>query len=297
MSDVAKLESLVDHGRMAEAAQAARAILARNPDDAHVTALLAVALSGLEESREAVDTAQRAVQLAPEDPYASVVLGFTLQRAGRHREVLDQVGRTLRLDPQHIEAHVLFVDAASRLVDRRFGRSKQRLIEDADRHARTAVELDATHAGAKVARAKVHAMKEDWRSTRLWAERALADDPNHAVVRQLLGIAAQALGDLRGAGDHFVEAARLNPRSGTSMRLLKGVRRSAPVSGVVIYIGVQALIRGTRAIGGAAVAGLVIGLVVVGWLLWLFVLSPRMARRELSEDAQEALRRNRRLGG
>jgi len=87
-SDVILAAGYLEAGLPAAAADAAREIVARRPEDADAHYILGGALDRLGEAAEAIAELSRAAALAPADPAVRHALGLTLYRAGRAEEAL-----------------------------------------------------------------------------------------------------------------------------------------------------------------------------------------------------------------
>ena len=75
-------------------------------------------------------------------------------------------------------------------------------------HATT---LDPNGAAPRVAMAEMFLFLEDGSNAELYAEQALAADPQNARAHYVLGAVAQLRGNHRDAGDHFVASGRRTP--------------------------------------------------------------------------------------
>ena len=91
-------------GRLAEAEQCYRRLLAAQPDNAdglHLLGLLALAARRFD---AAIELISRAIALAPGNVAFHYNLGIVLREAGRLEESAARYGETVRLDPSHVEA-------------------------------------------------------------------------------------------------------------------------------------------------------------------------------------------------
>lgn len=185
---------------------------------------------------------------------------------------------------------MLKLASTSRLRPRR----RDELIADAEAHAAEAVRLEPAAAGGYLVHAKACLAQGSAAGASGWAERALSVEPDDPVGHQLLGLAAQLRGDAAAAADHYVDAGKLNPRSDTSIRLLRGLRTSLPIGGLAIFL----IIRTTRTLGGmlGGVVAVIMVIAVILVLLGYQLYGPRWrARREMSDQARHALARDREL--
>jgi Flp pilus assembly protein TadD len=290
-----RASTLIKLGRHREAADAARAGLRAAPDDPGLTLLLAVALCETGESAEANVVAERAVALRPDSAVAHRTLGWTIYKRGRHAEAAGHLAHALTLDPHDAEAHIMRAEALLKQAQRSRLKTGRRtaLIAEADRHAVEAVQLEPASASGYLVHGKACVARSDAGGARLWAERALALEPDHPVGHQILGLAAQITGDTRAAADHYIEAGKLNPRSGASMKMLKSVRTTLPISGIAFFILARVVLAFGQLAGGIVFA---LAVLVLAGLLGYRVFGSRWhARRAMSAAARAALARDRDL--
>ena len=292
-----RASTLIRLGRHQEAADAARAGLRTTPDDPGLTLLLAVALCETGDTIEAHAVAERAVALRPDSAVAHRTLGWTVYKRGRHADATAHLAHALSLDPHDSEAHIMRAEALLKQAQRSRLRTGRRtgLIAEADRHAAEAVQLEPAAASGYLMHGKACVARSDAGGAQMWAQRALALEPDHPVGHQILGLAAQISGDTRAAADHYVNAGKLNPRSGASMKMLKSVRASLPISGIAFFVLARVVLAFGQLIGGIV---LVVALIVLAGMLGYRVFGSRWhARRNMSTEARMALARDRDLRG
>jgi Flp pilus assembly protein TadD len=290
-----RASTLIKLGRHHEAARAARDGLRTAPDDPGLTLLLAVALCETGDTVEAHTVARRAVALRPDSPIAHRTLGWTVYKRGHHAEATGHLAHAIALDPHDSETHIMRAEALLKQAQRARLRTghRRKLIAEADRHAAEAAQLEPTAASGYLMHGKACVARSDAAGARMWAERALALEPDHPVGHQILGLAAQIRGDTRAAADHYVDAGKLNPRSGASMKMLRSVRASLPVSGIAFFVLARIVLAFGQLVGGIV---LFLTFVVLAGMLGYRVLGSRWhARRNMSDEARTALARDRDL--
>jgi tetratricopeptide (TPR) repeat protein len=291
-----RTRALVRLRRYAEAAATARSGLAGEPDDPELAYLYASALSSAGNHAEALPAARRAVGLQPGSARAQQVLGWASYKAGHHADAAAVLAHAISLDPHDAESHVMRADALIKLVPRSrlAWQRRDALTAEAHAHAAEAVRLRPAGAEGYLVHAKACLAQGDPAGARGWAERGLAIEPDHPVGHQILGLAAQIRGDTAVAADHFVDAGRLDPRSDTAIRLLRGLRTTLPVGGIAVFVALRAAsLLGASADGAAALAVVAI-LAFVGYRVY----GARWhARRRMSDQARLALARDRELRG
>lgn len=202
VSTIWHAQDLLEAGEFVEAADEIRGLIAKDPEDAHLWMLLAIASSELDEEKPAIAAAEKAVQLDPNDSRIRWVLGAVLFRARAYRRSLEEATRALRLDYDNVEAYVLKAQALAALHRR------AEAIESLD----GALVLDPHHEGARRLRAllleqtgRTDAAEEAF----LAALRADAEDAFAHAGRGWIGLRS---GDPSSI-DHFQEALRLDPSS------------------------------------------------------------------------------------
>src|SRR5262245_61529872 len=114
------LTTLMDHGRLRQAASVAQARLATKPDDAEALRVLATIRAAERRFDEAIKLAEKAVTAAPRDPDAHYALAqvcgmeaqraSTLSKPGLARRFKKEAEATLALDPNHDEATAAMIE-------------------------------------------------------------------------------------------------------------------------------------------------------------------------------------------
>jgi predicted Zn-dependent protease len=287
------VRALIGLHRYEEAAAAARSGLRADPDDPGLATLLAIALCETDDAAGAVDVAQRAVALQPDASWGHQVLGWALYKAGRTAEGADQLAHALALDPHDSESHVMRGEILLEQADqapRRTGHRNQ-MIAQAERHAAEAARLEPALAGGYLVHSKVWFARGEPVPAEAWARHGLSVEPDNPVGHQLLGAAAQVRGDTRTAADHYVNAGKLNPRSDTSIKMLRSMRTALPVGGAALFVAIQVASAVGR-LAGAVVAAAILAVFAVAAVA--YVLGGRWwARRGMSDEARRVLERDR----
>lgn len=293
-----RARALISVRRFTDAVAAAREGLVADPDDYHLQLLLATALSAAGDHGAALTAAERALAQRPDSAAAHRIRGWSCYKAGRPGAAKESLSRALALEPDSELAHVMLADVILRtsttgLSPKVLGGSV--VLATAEHHGAEAIRLAPTDPGGYLVRAKACIARNDAEQAAHWAGEALARQPDHPVGHQLLGMAEQLRGRTAAAADHFVAAGRLDPTSRGSIRLLRGLRRKAPLAALLAFVGVRLLALPFKDAGGVIqIAGMVL---IAAFLVGLFVVWPRLAaRREMSDEARSVLRRDRQLG-
>ena len=116
--------------------------------------------------------------------------------------------QALRLDPEFVLAHVGLSEALWEIYLRDID---QTALEEAERHAETARELDPTLADARLALARIYRTTGRQDAAVEQIEAALANHPRADVVQRELGRVAQRVGNLEEAERSLRAAASLRP--------------------------------------------------------------------------------------
>ena len=188
-------------GRLDEAVEQYRQVLALTPDDALAHSNLGTALAAQGRLDEAVGHYERALALAPGDADAHSNLGNALLSLGRADEGVASLRRALDIDPSSAEAH-----AALGIALHDGGR-----LDDAIDHLRRAIDLGA--AAAELHNRLGIALGSAGRLDEAAAEfrRAVDLEPGHVDAHANLGTALQLQGRLDEAIAQFRAALRVAP--------------------------------------------------------------------------------------
>ena len=184
--------------------------------------------------KEGIEQLELAIQLAPDDPAPHYVLGFTLRAMERNVEAAEIYETFLRLMPDAIDApkmrqwimHVKGIAEAVAAPDREDEgfMDEEPIVTETDKMYSAALERFKTCTPAQTI--------DD-------CERILAEDPNHARTRILIGRAFMRDGEFEKATEHFQSALEMRPdcfealfyigqsyeKSGDSPHALKAYRR------------------------------------------------------------------------
>ena len=190
-------------GRLDDAAEQYREVLARSPDDALAHSNLGTALAALGRSAEAVGHYERALQLAPDDADSHSNLGNALVALDRVDQAIASYRRALDIDPSSAEAHAALGMALQ----------AQGSLDDAVTHLRRSLALGPPTAEALNVLGVALASQERLDEAVVEFRRALAIDPDFRDAHANLAMAAQLEGRTDQAIAHYRELARLDPGS------------------------------------------------------------------------------------
>jgi tetratricopeptide (TPR) repeat protein len=302
-SHAARARTLLHLRRYPEAAAAARDGLRSDPTDGVLLTILTAALLDGDELRDGLRTSEQAVAALPDSADARRLHGWALHRLHRCRRGVQVLRGAVELAPSDPACHRALADClmavgatSGQMIVRRT--SKARRLREADAHVSAAERLDPSSAASHLARANLCRARGDRAAAREAVLRALAIDPNDARAHLILGLIAHRNRDARAAGGHYVEAARLNPRSSVALAQLRRLRPEGYLI-VALFIAVfpvttllSHLSKGLRPPLAAATAA-------VFWaaLLYIGVLQPRRStRHRLPSEAHRILELDRQLG-
>ena len=188
-------------GRLDQAIEQYRQVLALTPDDALAHSNLGTALAAQGRLDEAVGHYERALALAPGDADAHSNLGNALLAQDRSAEGVASLRRALDIDPSSAEAH-----AALGIALHDGG-----ALEDAAAHLRRAVDLGAATADLHNRLGIVLGSQDRLDEAAVQFRRALDLAPDHIDAHANLGTALQMQGRLDEAVARFREAMRIAP--------------------------------------------------------------------------------------
>lgn len=294
----ARVQHLLDLNRAVEARDLARTFVADDPRNATMLSLLADAENSTDGPAAALATIERALSIDHENSSYHAQRGYFLSHLGEHDEAEESFTNALSRNPTNTYALSANVEAILR--DPRTNRRRHKATKLAVAESRANVLLSA-HPSAAISHlmdAKVRLAKGDFPGCDASARRALKIEPDNSIGHQLIGLAAEAMGHNRAAGDAYVNAQRADPTSSTGIdglrRLGKGA--AAPIGFglfLALRLGVQ-VTRHTTGIAALALAVTLIGVAIV------FIASRRKklvnkAEAKLSSEARSILEQDRKL--
>jgi tetratricopeptide (TPR) repeat protein len=211
---------LLQQGRYVDAEFAGREALARDPDDAFLLYMLALAQYQQDDGEvRALPTANRAIALEPADASYHALRSRILLELHRLDEADASADEAIRLGPGETEGHVA----------RGFVRFRRQDWAGAEKCAREALELDPEDGGA------AHLLTESLRlqgranENREVLEERLARDPLDPNAHVSLGWRALQADRRDAAEEHFLEALRLDPgHEAARIGLLEAFKSRAP---------------------------------------------------------------------
>jgi tetratricopeptide (TPR) repeat protein len=224
-----------------------------------------------------------------------------LSMLDRHEEAEAAFDQALSLDPRSGWALTLFVEAILRDPRTHRGsaadvhRAKARVLADALLHEMP------DDAASHVIDGKCHLLHRNAIQAEQAARTALAIDPEDAAAHQVLGVALQMQGSMREAGDAYVAAGKLNPRSSNSGSLLEGLAKGAAPAGLVAFLVFQLAAKagGRSAVDAGVPEWLVLAMLVMGIVVFVAIRRRRaraVAFAQLSPHARAVLVAKKRAG-
>lgn len=321
----ARCWALVGLRRYDEAAAAARAALATEPDDPDLLEVLVTALVDGDHPMAAVGPARRLLVVRPDDARPHQLLGWSLHRSKQFGDALPHLRRAVALAPTSVQAHVMLGDCLVAAASRQRHRATALALRwEAEQHGDAAIRLDPSRATGYFARASA-ALLWNPSEAEAWAQRGLEREPGNPVGHHLLGIVARSRGDVRTASDHFITAGRIDPRGKRALDDLRSLKSVFPGSApdrsdrahdaladrssstssdlrtllvlLVVVLVVAVLIGRVAASSKGPVVGLIaLAAAVVGavGLVWWWSTTARLnPRNQLSDEAKRVLEQDR----
>ena len=214
-TSAALAKSLLQAGRLPEAAAAYRALLAVNPNIAEFHNELGKILVRLSQKDAALDSISKCVALAPQFAEGHNNLGNVLREFGKCDEAMAEYRRALDLDPNYVLAHYNLGNAL---------RAAGRLDEAID-HYRQAIRLHPGFSEAHNNLGNALGDMERWEEAVEVYRRLLQMNPNNSLACNNLGGALHRLGKIEEAEKWIRKALQFQPRYATAIaslgRLLK----------------------------------------------------------------------------
>jgi len=169
----ARIVSLLELGRYAEARTIVEQELAQTPDDPVLHGWHAQSLLGLGDDAGALAAGNRLVSLRPDDEWGHRICSLVLERTGRPEEATEAAATAVRLEPNSWVTHARYASAALDVRGR---------LHDAWLAAQRTVQLapDEPDAHFVVGVVAQHRGQDD--VARQAYERTLALDPEHAMA-------------------------------------------------------------------------------------------------------------------
>ncbi len=178
-----------------------RRLLAKDPNDAQIHALLSWSLAEQDRLQEAEAAARQAVRLAPDESFTHYHLGLVKAQMGDLRTARQAVAEALRLDPERSDYYAL--QALVYLQGERW--------QEALDAANEGLTHDPTHQGCLNHRAAALVKLNRHEEAHQTIGEALQKDPENEYTHANLGWAYLHQGQHQQALEHFSEALRLDP--------------------------------------------------------------------------------------
>lgn len=287
--------ALFDLHRYDEAAAVAESGLAEYPDDAQLLGLLGTTALAVGDTKRALQVARSCVAANPDSDAAHLFHSTALRAIGRNAEAADAAQQAVALSPWWSPAHEGAADAYIAMMGAHRS-NRDQYLSAAVHHSMTSIQLDPMRTAGPICMASIALLYGEWSTAEQWGRRALELDPTDITGHQVLGLAAQGRGDRHAAGEHLVDAGRLDPRSGSNTQMLKDLVASGPTTLVLLiaWFVVVSLIMNVREDIGpwwtAAALAPLFGL-LGGFLFW----NRERRRSGLSERALAAIDTERRI--
>ena len=203
---IERIVALLDIGRHADAADAARVGLTGDPQSATLHHLLAQALSGLEDVPAALHHARAAVSLEPESADALELLALTLAEAGEDAQAREAAVRAVHLAPDEWLSHALYAHVL--LV----GNGGRAALDEAERAARRAIELGPHEPAPHVCFGIVRWRRDDVAMAEQAFQHALTLDPSDADAQRNLALLHLSWRDFDTGAQTLTRALASNPQ-------------------------------------------------------------------------------------
>jgi len=188
-------------GRLIEAQEVCRQVLAANPADANVLHLLGLVEGQLGELDSATTRLEQARRLQPTNPFLLNTLGSTYGMLGRHKDAEKCLRKALSLKADLADAHSNLGNALTGLDQ----------LKEAERSLRRAVALDPGHVNAQVnLGAVLRRLRRPEEAERCY-RKAISLAPDLALAHCNLGNVLKDLGRQEDALKSFEQALALKP--------------------------------------------------------------------------------------
>ncbi len=295
----ARVQHLIDLNRPEEARDLARSFLAEDPQDASMISMLADAEYKTDGPAVALATIERAIALEHTNGTFHAQRGYFTSNLGHHDKADEAFATALMHDPRNSYALSAHVEAILRDPATSRRRKKAPRLALAESRVQSLLHSHPHAAITHLMDSKVRLAHNEFEACDAAARRALEIEPNNPIAHQLVGLAAEAMGDTRTAGDAYVSAQKADPTSSTG---LEGLRRLGQGAALPIGFGLFIALRmGVRV--GRYTSGLVGVLIVVallaaagGFIYYQRNETRRKAEAKLSQNARQILDQDRKFG-
>lgn len=201
-AELKRASSFAQSGRLAEAVQLYRELLARQRDDPEATHFLGVCLVRSGRRDEGLPLVERSVRLAPSNTLYRQNFGLLLAESGELASAEAQFGEILRLEQENPFAHSYLG-----MVRQRLGR-----MEEAISSYERALQLRPGDPAAANNLGFCLLERGELERALPWLRRSIAADSSSPMAHSNLGNALRETGDLRGAAECYRRALSLAPR-------------------------------------------------------------------------------------
>lgn len=198
---LARAEVLIQQDRYDMAETEIRGALAEAPDDGFAHALLAMALSGQDKHKEAIEASEEAVGLLPDVAFAHEIRGKVLLRNGDWKLAELSAKEAHQLDPEDADVCNLLAWITAHRAN-----WKEML-----RYADLGLEIDPEHIGCNNARAHALQMLGRGDEAQVALDTTLKNAPENATTHANQGWHLLRQGKAKESLTHFKEAMRLEP--------------------------------------------------------------------------------------
>jgi len=275
-----RADLLLSQGRYKDAESNIKKALEQEPENDYALGLLGRCFLNSGRYNDGIDVIRKAIAIDPNDSFYYYLLGFAYYHKNEHHQAIENLNHAIRLDPYNAEyfgllAHVLI---------------EEREFEQALDKANEGLELNAENITCLNARSIALNKLKRTEEAIATMQNALAQDPDNEVTHATIGWNLLEKGKHKDAQKHFLEAMRIDPNQAYAKAGLKEslksklppyrwllqysfwvqnkTRKTAFAIPILIYIAFRVLVALSSGLG--AIAGVIIGVLIVGYLLFVF---------------------------
>lgn len=295
----ARVQHLLDLDRAEEARDLARTYIIDDPQDTTMISMLADAEYRTDGPEVALATIERALAIDHDDSTCHAQHGYFLSNLRRHDDADNSFNAALNCNPTNSYALSAHVEAILR--DPRSNRRRTKETRLALAYSRVQVLL-ATYPQAAISHlmdGKIHLARGQYAQCDAAARRALAIEPNNPIGHQLIGLAAESMGNTRVAGDAYVQAQKADPTSSTGIEGLRRLGKGAAIPvGFGIFLALRLGVRVGKYMSGVLAGAFVVLLVgaAIAFLIAQSKKQDREAKEKLSPQARNVLDQDEKFG-
>ncbi len=211
-----RAQLLLNQGRHADAKTSVRQALEMDPENDYALALLARCFFAGKQFKEGIETINHAIALNPLESFYFYLLGFGYYQQNQSSVALDHLQKAVQLNPYHSEYYGLMA----------YVLLHQKSFQKALQVANEGLAIEADNITCLNARSVALNKLKQTDAALETMQTALAQDPENEMTHATVGWNLLEKGAHKQAGNHFLEALRIDPNYESARSGLKEALKS-----------------------------------------------------------------------